>query len=174
MEKSTWVQQTLVAYEGRLLRYAAKFVPEPAAREVVQEVFLRLWKQDPAELEGKTAEWLFHVCRNLSLDVLKKEGKLVQMDTSEEAGLADGQRSAGEALENAETDSDVQKLVALLPAVQAEVVRLKFQEGLSYKQISAITGHSVSHVGVLLHRAMLTLRAKLGASVSAKGGSHAG
>ncbi len=44
---------------------------------------------------------------------------------------------------------------------QQEVLRLKFQEGLSYKEISHITGHSVSHVGVLIHEAMMKLRENL-------------
>jgi RNA polymerase sigma-70 factor (ECF subfamily) len=35
-----------------------------------------------------------------------------------------------------------------------ELVRLKFNEGLSYKEISARTGLTVSHVGYLLHHAL--------------------
>ena len=41
-----------------------------------------------------------------------------------------------------------------------EVIILKFQEGRSYKEISEITGHSVSNVGVLIHEGMKILRAK--------------
>jgi RNA polymerase sigma-70 factor (ECF subfamily) len=48
-----------------------------------------------------------------------------------------------------------------LPANQQEVVRLKFQNSLSYKEISAITGLSVTNVGYLLHTAIQTLRGKL-------------
>ena len=41
---------------------------------------------------------------------------------------------------------------------QQEVVRLKFQDELSYKQISSVTGLTVSNVGFLLHTAIRRLR----------------
>jgi RNA polymerase sigma-70 factor (ECF subfamily) len=40
-------------------------------------------------------------------------------------------------------------------------VRLKFQEDLSYKQISERTGLTTGHVGYLLHHALKTLGAEL-------------
>ena len=52
-------------------------------------------------------------------------------------------------------------LVEGLPEHQQEVVRLKFQEGLSYKEISRITTHSVSYVGVLLHEALKSIRVRI-------------
>ena len=57
----------------------------------------------------------------------------------------------------------VLELLDRLPPRQQECIRLKFQEGLSYKEISGITSHSVSYVGVLIHQGMKTLRASLGA-----------
>jgi len=52
----------------------------------------------------------------------------------------------------------VDALLALLPPREREVVRLKFQQGLKYGEIAAVTGLSVSHVGVLIHEAMARLR----------------
>jgi RNA polymerase sigma-70 factor (ECF subfamily) len=48
-----------------------------------------------------------------------------------------------------------------LPANQREVLYLKFQQGLSYKEIGKVTGHSVSNVGFLIHTGMKTLRGKV-------------
>ncbi len=53
------------------------------------------------------------------------------------------------------------KLLGTLPASQQEVVRLKFQGGLSYREISQITNLSVTHVGVLIHTALNKLRSQL-------------
>ena len=58
----------------------------------------------------------------------------------------------------------VNGILKTLPANQQEVIRLKFQESMSYQEISAVTGHSVSHVGVLLHEAMKEVRRKMKAS----------
>ena len=51
----------------------------------------------------------------------------------------------------------LQKL-AELPARQAEVIRLKFQHHLSYREIAAVTALSESNVGVLIHTGIQTLR----------------
>jgi RNA polymerase sigma-70 factor (ECF subfamily) len=48
-----------------------------------------------------------------------------------------------------------------LPDNQQEVVRLKFQNGLSYREISCITKLSVSNVGYLIHTAIQKIRAEL-------------
>jgi RNA polymerase sigma-70 factor (ECF subfamily) len=45
-----------------------------------------------------------------------------------------------------------------------ELIRLKFNEGLSYQQMSAKTGLSVSNVGYLLHHALKTIAAELSQS----------
>jgi RNA polymerase sigma-70 factor (ECF subfamily) len=42
-----------------------------------------------------------------------------------------------------------------------ELIRLKFTEGLSYKEISARTGLTVGHVGYLLHHALRAVAAEL-------------
>ena len=55
----------------------------------------------------------------------------------------------------------IQQVVAHLPDNQQEVVRLKFQNGLSYREISRITKLSVSNVGYLIHTAIRKIRAEL-------------
>jgi DNA-directed RNA polymerase specialized sigma24 family protein len=55
-----------------------------------------------------------------------------------------------------------------LPKNQREVLRLKFQCDLSYKEISAVTQLSVTNVGFLIHTAIKTLRKELLAEESAK------
>ena len=52
-------------------------------------------------------------------------------------------------------------LLETLPASQREVIRLKFQNGFSYREISRISGHSVTHVGYLIHTGLKTLRGQL-------------
>lgn len=55
-------------------------------------------------------------------------------------------------------------VLASLPPRQEEIVRLKFQNGFSYKQIAGITGLTVSNVGFILHTAMRTLRQRFQAA----------
>lgn len=52
----------------------------------------------------------------------------------------------------------LQQEIANLPIREQEVLVLRIQQGLSYKQIAEIMDLSVSHVGVLVHQAVTRLR----------------
>src|SRR5215468_6344113 len=75
--KSTWIVAALDQYEGHLVRYAAWILGDlERAREVVQETFLRLCREQPSRVGDHLAQWLITVCRNLSFDVRKKENRM--------------------------------------------------------------------------------------------------
>ena len=69
------------------------------------------------------------------------------------------------ATEQEDTTARVLEFVEKLTENQREVVRLKFQHGLSYKEIAAVTELSVSNVGYLIHTAIKKLRAELGVTM---------
>ncbi len=48
-----------------------------------------------------------------------------------------------------------------LPLRDQEVLSLRLSQGLSYKQIAEITDLSVSNVGVILHQAIMKLKASI-------------
>jgi RNA polymerase sigma-70 factor (ECF subfamily) len=84
--------------------------------------------------------------------------KLVAADELE---LRDPSPGPSAQLQTKEHLSRVEVLLASLSENQREVVRLKFESGLSYREISEVTGLSVSNVGFLLHRAIQTLRKEI-------------
>lgn len=156
-QRNGWVSSALASHEKSLVRYARRLTGDlEAARDIVQDTFLRLCKESPARLDGHLKEWLFTVCRNRAFDVLRKEGRMdpLERDVAVEQAPLDE-------LEERETQDRVAARVEALPARQREMIHLKFVEGLSYKQISSITGASVSNVGFILHTAIKTLRAQL-------------
>jgi len=65
-------------------------------------------------------------------------------------------------LELADESARVLEAVEELTDAQQDCLRLKFQEGMSYREISGITGMSVSSVGFTLHTALKILRQRLG------------
>ena len=87
--------------------------------------------------------------------------------TAEQAAIQEssevGQASA---TEQQDTAIRVLQSVDRLSENQREVVRLKFQGGLSYKEIAAVTELSVSNVGYLIHTAIKKLRVELGVTTS--------
>jgi RNA polymerase sigma factor (sigma-70 family) len=166
MPKSAWVAEALEIHERPLIRYAKWLLGDlESARDVVQETFLRLCREDAAKLEGRLAPWLFTVCRNLALDARKKAARLASID-DEQFPVAcdlDERHDARQAL------ARIHDTVEKLPANQREVVYLKFQCDLSYKEISEITALSVSNVGFLLHTAVRAIRSHLSAETTGAG-----
>jgi RNA polymerase sigma-70 factor (ECF subfamily) len=69
----------------------------------------------------------------------------------------------GAALEQADNLARVRALLARLPHKQQEVLRLKFQHGLSYAEIGRVMQESVGNVGWLIHVGLKQLRAELAA-----------
>jgi len=57
-----------------------------------------------------------------------------------------------------EREEKLLEMVAALPERERELVRLKFQVGLSYKEIEAVTGISQGNIGYFLHRAVKELK----------------
>jgi RNA polymerase sigma factor (sigma-70 family) len=168
--RADWIVQALEQHERPLIRYAGWLLGDAdAARDVVQEAFLRLCNEDPARLEGHVAPWLFTVCRNLASDARSKRARLVSLDTADTSTACDldERHDARQAVER------ILLVLDTLPRNQREVVFLKFQGGLSYKEISAITELSVSNVGFLLHTAVRAIRSRLAADTTGAGHEYA-
>ena len=157
-----WIDAAIEQYEGPLLRYAQHFVFDlETARDIVQDTFLKLCKQDESAMRPKLAKWLFTVCRNRAIDVCRKEGrmKVASDDQMQELlARADDANSPTAAIEKVETVQGLLKQVSQLKTRQQEVLRLKFHGGLSYQEIAEVTGLTRSHVGVILHTAISALR----------------
>ncbi|MCH7990472.1 MAG: sigma-70 family RNA polymerase sigma factor [Planctomycetes bacterium] len=157
-----WVRTALSRYEGQLTRYAQRITGDlDIARDVVQETFLRLCREQPAELDGRLAEWLFTVCRNKAIDVRRRESRMTRLADTVISETPDQQPEPAAMAEQNESAGRAQQLVGNLPENQREVIRLKFQDGLSYREIAAVTGLSVSNVGFLIHRGVKTLREQM-------------
>lgn len=154
-----FVQSAVVEFQAPLTRYAARLVGDPdRARDIVQDTFVKLLSQSSETLNGHLAEWLFTVCRHRALDVLRKEGRMKRFEEGQVERVTAEEPRPGRAIENAELQETVLRLIDHLPPNQQEVIRLKFQNGFSYKEISRITTLSVSNVGVLIHHAVARLR----------------
>jgi RNA polymerase sigma factor (sigma-70 family) len=155
------IRSAIDQHQGRLIAFAARITGDwESARDVVQDTFLRLCREDLDGIADHLPAWLFRVCRNRALDVRKKEDPLEPFDESRQAT----DDADGDPLRRLEKSDDARcalAAVAKLPAAQQEVLRLRFQEELSYKEISAITRLSVSNVGVLIHTGIRQIRQRM-------------
>jgi RNA polymerase sigma-70 factor (ECF subfamily) len=161
-KKTEWVQSAMVRYEKPLLQYSYSIVRDlERARDVVQDTFMRLYKQEQEAIEGHLSQWLFTVCRNCSLKVLRSQERYVHVESSEFESRSSDEPSPAFELERKERVARLMELVQELTPNQREVVRLRFQNFHSYQEISEITGLSVGNVGFILNAAMRSLRDKM-------------
>ena len=154
------ITDALNRYERVLVSYAKEITGDlEAARDAVQETFLRLSRQDVAALEPRLRPWLFLVCRNCSLDHRRKVVRFSTEPLEDDEWLSDEPSPPMRAIAT-EDAGRLRELVAALPRQQRELIKLKFEAGLSYKEMAEALKTSVSTVGVQLHAAIKTLRSQ--------------
>jgi RNA polymerase sigma-70 factor (ECF subfamily) len=171
-----WVLAALDQFEGRLLRYAQRLLGNiDESRDVVQFVFLRLCDQSPDKIgdrlaqDDRLAQWLYTVCRNRAMDVVRASGRekangnvscAVPTRDVEGGGHSPpyGRESdPADSAEEAELHGLLKLLVAALPASQREAIDL-WSDGFSYQQIAEITNQKEGTIRVLVHRGLKAIR----------------
>ncbi len=157
-DQTQWIRDAVARYERPLCQYAYRLTGNfDSARDAVQDTFLRLCRGGVLA-EDRVAPWLFRVCRNRCIDVIRKEKPMQSLTDAQAAILPAPGRSPAEETGLRESVSLLLQKLAQLPANQAEVIRLKFQHQMSYREIAAVTALSETNVGYLIHVGIQTLR----------------
>ena len=153
------VKRALARYERSLVTYAFRLTGDlEQARDIVQETFLRLCVASFERGGDELGRWLFRVCRNQAIDVLRKEGRTASLEEVETTHYPSPEPSPSAIAERREAVDQIMGFLDKLPKKQQEVVSLRFEQSMSYKEISETTGHSVSNVGFLIHTAIKAIR----------------
>src|SRR3954467_14895467 len=112
-----WVRATVARCEGRLTLSAARLLHDAeAARDVVQETFLRLCAQDRAAVETRLAEWLFTVCPHPPPGALRKESRMTQINEEQARRCLATEPGPPDVAERRELAARVLDLIGTLPA----------------------------------------------------------
>lgn len=164
--KTEALETLFLALEGPLLCYAERLVRDAdLAQDIVQEAFLQLCRH-VAEVDAPR-RWLYRTVHNLGLNHLRAMRRIVPLAAAADPGgepmdaSPDPQPLPDEQLARWEGIGLVRLGLEALDPRSREVVRLKFQEGLSYREIAGRTGLTVGNVGYLLHHAVKSLAADL-------------
>ena len=140
---------------------------EEDAKDVVQEAYLRAFKSFGGFHGSNGRAWLLTIVRNTSYTLLKKNRAVDLTTTFDEEIHAASDESASPAiiLEHAEDAERVTKAMDELPAEFREILVLRHQEGLSYKEIADIAQIPPGTVMSRLARARAKLREYLAAHI---------
>jgi len=152
-------------YEAALLRYAGRILHnDNAAQDVVQNAFIRLFKswEDEMTPSPKLSSWLYRVTHNCAVDFMRKESRrrlLHKRHSEEQEQFATPDRGKGFRI--SERAERAAAALRTLKMREQQLVVLKIYEEKSYKEISQITGLTVSNVGYILHHAMKKMAREL-------------
>jgi RNA polymerase sigma factor (sigma-70 family) len=140
---------------------------EQDAQDVVQEAFLRAFKSFGGFHGSNGRAWLLTIVRNTSYTLLKKNRAVDLTTTFDEEIHAAGHESASPAtiLEHSEDAELIKDAMDQLPAEFREILILRHQEGLSYKEIADIAQIPSGTVMSRLARARAKLKECLEARI---------
>lgn len=165
-----WLRNCLVQNESSLIRYVHHMTRDlELAKDIVQESFLKLWQEDQQKISGHETQWLFTTCRNRAYDHLRKKERKNLSTQDLELDVPDNALNAEQLINQHDDELILKTLLAQLSPQQREIIHMKFEQDLSYKQISEITGLSASHVGVLIHNVVSKLKMSAVGKKSDKG-----
>ena len=173
-KRREWVLDAVRRYESPLVRFAQRLVADEAtARDIVQHAFLRLCDQSPEDLENRTAQWLFAVCRNKAVDYLRSRQRAAGASEFELPCCESREPDPAAVVERHDLAEHLGRLIAELPDAQREAISL-WAEGMAYRDIAAVLETTEGNVRVLMHRAIKRLRQhpmvqKLGVDAASEG-----
>jgi len=165
---TTWVtiEQVFAALESPLLVYAQRILGDfSQAEDVVQEAFMKLHAQFQKVLAPQA--WLYRTVHNLAIDHQRRASKIVLVDASGSdepnavSDASDSQPLPDEQIARWEGIGLVRLVLETLDERSRELIRLRFNDELSYKEISERTGLTTGHVGYLLHHALKAMAVEL-------------
>ena len=137
-------------YSGLVYGVARRVLRDAAAAEdVVQEVFLQLWRNPAAfnEERGRLAPWLAVIARHKAVDQLRK----LKYEAAPDPDTSDGPAAepAAPATISADSFADAGKakrLMAQLPSEQKEALEMAYLDGLTHSEIAQRTGEPLGTV----------------------------
>ena len=159
------IEQVFAALESPLLVYARRLLGNwSAAEDIVQDAFMKLHTQ--FQNVRQPQPWLYRAVHNLAVDHQRRAHKIVLLGDAENEDApaldpADSQPLPDEQIARWEGIGLVRLVLETLDERSRELIRLRFNEDLSYKEVAERMGLTVGHVGYLLHHALKAMAVEL-------------
>jgi RNA polymerase sigma factor (sigma-70 family) len=129
------------------------------AEDVVQEIFIKLWKLGNKLDEYKSIDALaLAMTKNYCIDLLRKQKHLYTGEFNASEFQSFAAPSPQEQLENSESGEILNKIIEGLPDTYRDVIILKEIEGVSYGEIAKKTDQNINTLRVTLSRARKIIR----------------
>jgi RNA polymerase sigma-70 factor (ECF subfamily) len=127
-----------------------------AAEDVLQEVFLQLWRNPGAfdAARGSLAPWLAVIARNRAIDFLRKRKPETDLEDVIISVAPDLARDA----DRARAAEKVRGVIGTMPPPQRSVLEMAYFEGMSHSEIASKTGEPLGTIKTRIRAGLITLR----------------
>lgn len=159
--------ELLARHQARIYNYILLMVKdEDVANDVFQDTFAKAVttiKQGRYTESGRFAAWITRVARNLIIDVFRQEKSQAKVSTDcAEIDILNRRELADGCIEDEIVDmqirDDVRSLLSRLPENQQEVIKMRYYDNLSFKEIAELTGVSINTALGRMRYAILNMR----------------
>lgn len=131
-----------------------------AAEDALQLTMIEVWRRGPTydPARGSLATWLLTIARSRAIDLLRHRVP----EPHDPQAIAEAAESGGEDMADRLLEQwRIAALIRRLPREEADLLRLRFHEGLSQREIAERTGIPLGTVKLRMVRALERLRAMM-------------
>jgi RNA polymerase sigma-70 factor (ECF subfamily) len=155
-------KKSVLPLSNKLLRFALHLTQdEEEARDVIQDIFLKLWqKKESLDQVGNIEAFAMRMTRNRCLDLHRSKSAMINGNERLKLEKEEHQNLQVE-IELSETASLIKKLISQLPDIQQTVMFLRDVEQYEFEEIAQVTEMNVNAIRVTLSRARKKVRDEL-------------
>lgn len=159
--------ELLRRHQAKLFAYIMRIVSDvDLANDIFQETFVKVItniRQGKYVDTGKFSAWLMRIAHNMIIDHFRQAKAEKTISTDEEnstvlnsADLAES--SIEDCMVNTQIHDDVRRIIDALPDNQREVLKMRFYQGLSFKEIAEATGTGINTALGRMRYAILNMK----------------
>ena len=129
------------------------------SEDLVQDTFMKTWLYlvKGGKIKMMRA-FLYHVLNNLVIDEYRKQkNKAISLDEIAEKGYEPGEDESQRLYDFLDGEAALSS-IKRIPLKYQQVMRMRYAQGLSLKEMSAISGQSKNTVSVQAYRGLVSLR----------------
>ena len=135
------------------------------SEDIFQDTFIKVinsLQKGKYNEEGKFLPWMMRISHNLVIDHFRKESKMRKIRPNSEFDIFDviddGNKNQEEIMIRSQVHSDLKILIEQLPDEQKEVLKMRYFEELSFKEISDLTDSSINTALGRMRYALINIR----------------
>lgn len=157
----------LKRHQERIFNYILRIIKnEDIANDIFQETFVKAIltiKQGRYTENGKFPAWISRIAHNLIIDYYRQEkSENLQSADLDDVDVLNRKELCEDTIEDViisdQIREDVKYLIKELPHLQREVLKMRYYQNLSFKEIAEITGVSINTALGRMRYAILNLR----------------